>query len=509
VLTGKNLVSLLKLNEKIDFTKKIFEILYAISQNVIKLLGAERSTIYIYDEEKNELYSYVASQLEIDEIRLKVGEGIAGKVAESRIPIIVDNVENNTDFNAYYDSQTNYKTRNLITVPLLNREDKLIGVVQVLNKKNSKFNKNEDLEKLNCFAPVAAIAIEQAKIADEKSMIKEKNSLLIENFNAGILIIDNQYVVQDFNKKYLEIFKLDYDIEKKNIREIHKAIFDRIENLSLQGTDLKIRQNYYHIDISDLTDINEKKVGWVILATDVTEKVIFNQKKALEERMSILGKMSSQIFHDIKNPLFIIKGYLQLIDDCDKKGENEQYFEIIRSEIERILSIIQEILHFSKGEVEVFPEKFTFQDFESYLLQFLEKINNTFNAEIGLQIYPEVVKIKHLNIDVKKIERALSNIVFNSIEAVETDNLNGQVQIQIDFKDKMLHLYIKDKGKGIPEDIKEHIFEPFFTQNKAKGTGLGLPIAKAIIEKHQGSIELKNKENDWNTIFLIQLPVEI
>jgi signal transduction histidine kinase len=483
------LVSSLRIPEQLTVHENIAAVLYSISQEATRLLNAERATIYIYDHEKDVLFSYVASKLEIDEIVLKTGEGIAGKVARTRESMIVHDVEKCPDFNAFYDSQTNFKTKNLITMPLVNQKDELIGVIQVLNKKDGEFGEG-DLQVLKILASVSAIAIEQAQLSQENNILKEYNRLLLQNFNAGILALDSQWRIQDFNDKFLKMFSLEENVKGKKLEKVHGELYRQIKAVTKEEKHIEMKwgEHYLNITASDLLNFKKKMVGKLCLITDITHKVKLRQAKEIEERMSILGKMSSQIIHDIKNPLFVLRGYIKLLTSTDDEDDIKRYSQIMEQEIERILEISQEILEFSRGDIDIIVSTMDALNFNNIIIDLIKKIDDIYDIRVNCILdndHPE----KNLKIDVYKIERALRNILVNSIEAF-SDDQNPVIEIETKFYDKEVQVMIRDKGKGVPEEIWKSVFEPFVTH-----------------EKHGGTLDLI-RESGWKTAFLMTIPLE-
>lgn len=503
---NETVISLLKIHKKLSFTRNLMNVLCSISQEATTLLNGDRATIYVYDRKRDALISYVASKLEIDEIYLKKGEGIAGKVAESKKSLIVNNTETCKDFNPFYDSQTSYKTRNLITSPLLNREGELVGVIQVLNKKDGSFQIT-DLEILEILASVSAIALEQAHLSYENQILKDYNRLLIQNFNAGVLVLDPARQIQDFNNHFLNLFQIQYPVQGKKIAEVCPELEEALTSKSShQPIEIQTRKGrYFQISPSELLDSEQKKAGTLILITDITEKVKKDQEKELEERMSILGKMSSQIIHDIKNPLFVIRGYTKLLATTEEKKDQMRYLDTMEQEVSRILEITQEILEFSRGDIEVTVANLSVAGFHRHLLEILQRIQDGFGISINCVLDPDHSEVM-MKADLNKLERAIRNLLLNAIEACQ--NMEEiSIELETCIREDRLAILIKDRGAGIPESREEIIFNPFISYNKSRGTGLGLSISRAILEKHGGSISLK-KEEGWKTCFEMTLPLK-
>ena len=134
-------------------------LLKTITEGLTHLLNATRTTIYVYDAKTGEIVTRVADRLEIREIRLPLGKGIAGQVAKTRAMLHVPDVKNSPFFAAEFDKKTGFVTRSILAAPMLNLRRDLVGVVEVLNKRAGSFIE-EDEELLRLFASYAAVSIE-------------------------------------------------------------------------------------------------------------------------------------------------------------------------------------------------------------------------------------------------------------------------------------------------------------------------------------------------------------
>jgi K+-sensing histidine kinase KdpD len=161
-----------RLNLLIDATKSVNstldldKLLTIILDTSVKSINADRGTLYLLDEAKDEIWSTVLHGAEVVEIRLPVGKGLAGYVAKTGETINIPDAYNDPRFNPDVDKRTGYRTNNMLCMPMRNRDGKLIGVFQLLNKKDSAFTKADE-EFINALSMHASIAIENARIAKE------------------------------------------------------------------------------------------------------------------------------------------------------------------------------------------------------------------------------------------------------------------------------------------------------------------------------------------------------
>jgi signal transduction histidine kinase len=226
---------------------------------------------------------------------------------------------------------------------------------------------------------------------------------------------------------------------------------------------------------------------------DLMSKVLSENTQQLlkNERLSAIGELAARIAHDLRNPLNIIKNGLEIImiknPNLDQKTK-EDFTRIMRS-IWRMTHQIDEVLDYIR---------FTPLELKSH------DIGNILKNTIEGMGIPETVKINLpennavLSCDSEKIAIVFSNLITNSIQAMKN---KGQIDIKIIEDIKNAVIAITDSGPGIPENILPKIFDPLFT-TKQVGTGLGLVSCKNIIERHGGSISVKNNP----TTFTITIP---
>ena len=187
-------------------------LLKRVMEEATRMLNADRATLFLNDEKTNELFSRVAMGEGIGEIRLPNTAGIAGSVFTSGQTMNIPYAYADLRFNPSFDKQTGYFTRSILCVPVANKNGKVIGCTQVLNKKGGKFTE-EDESRLKAFTQQVAIALENAKLFDDVSKSRKYNESMLSSMSNGVITIDGEGKIVTCNKSGLKIFK----VNEKNL----------------------------------------------------------------------------------------------------------------------------------------------------------------------------------------------------------------------------------------------------------------------------------------------------
>jgi signal transduction histidine kinase len=233
------------------------------------------------------------------------------------------------------------------------------------------------------------------------------------------------------------------------------------------------------------------------------------ERRKLEEqlheaqRLAALGKMVAAVSHEIKNPLGIVRSTAEMLGKRMSKVApgNEQLTDIIVEETNRLDGIVREFLDFARPR-EPIKTYGSVNDLLKRLARFMEPEFAAKNVEFSLELSPVLPEVP---MDGEQIYQVLLNIVINGVQSLEK---GGKIRVKTYPlpHGKTIAVEITDTGKGMPEELMEQIFTPFFT-DKNRGTGLGLSISKNIIEKHGGSITVRSREG-MGTTFTIILGLE-
>ncbi len=216
------------------------------------------------------------------------------------------------------------------------------------------------------------------------------------------------------------------------------------------------------------------------------------------ERLSLVGSMANSIIHDLKNPICIVRSCSDLIANQTDDPRLRQLTGMLNKAVDGMTAMTQELLDYARGSTALKKESIS-------IWRLLDELN-----EQALQLLPgqNVQFVKHLRydgvieIDLARFTRVLCNLIKNAREAMIG---GGILTLTTDLIAEEVLLRLSDTGCGIPADLLPKIFEPFVSHGKTHGTGLGMAIAKSIVEAHGGTIEVSSKPGS-GTAVEIRLP---
>ncbi len=347
--------------------------------------------------------------------------------------------------------------------------------------------------------------------------IFEEYSLLdsmIDSLSDGVVILDGNNKVIKVNKALFSIFnaKLSENINIEEIiddDEINNFINYTILNQEkCSGKEFFIQkkdQNQY-ISLSILPLVSNKKIhGTIIIISNITEKKIDEMRRQRLESLARLTTAAASISHEIKNPLAAISIHVQLAKKNIVANENvfnekmKKHFSVIEEEIDRLNKIVVDFLF------AVRPIKFQFRMLNINTI--ITSIVDTFQDEFekyNIQIKKALDEsLPPLQVDERFLRQAIINIIVNSKHAMLKDG--GVLSISTSKEENMVVVLISDSGDGIPHEILNKIFEPYFT-TKDSGTGLGLTMTYKVIKEHGGDIHVYSDLGNGAS-FKISLPI--
>ncbi len=612
-------------------------LLRLIMERTTEALEAERATLFLVEPKQETdpvtgvtrwesmLVSRVTEGGTIDEIRLHLGEGIAGEVARTGRVANVRDAYDDPRFSRAWDERTGFRTRSVLCVPLKSQLGRIIGVIQVLNKRPggtisergwtgltepAQFDEDDEAL-LMALATQAAVSIEQARLfvsildknrelsaargALEKKVQDLEVLFAIERATARATTRETlatailpeatravagrtAYVVLSDESGDLTLFHLDSDAVdvSSDLAPPERSpsggrppspsggpssISQPVTNVGLRKLRIKAGEGLVGVaiasgetlvvaDVSEdprrstrigsalfplgddagapavivpLSDESDEPFGALAVIrragdppfekddVDLLRLVALNastgfqleaarQAHAREQRLTTIGSLLSGMMHDLKTPMTVISGYVQLMANEADPEQREKFGELVHKQFDHIGAMQKEILAFARGERTVFVRRV-------YLQKFFSEIEGQLRHEIERRSAPVELALHMkdrgtVRFDEAKITRAMHNLGRNAIEAM--GDKGGKLTITVDQKPGELLVSVGDTGPGIPAQVEERLFQSFVTVGKASGTGLGLAIVKKIAEDHGGTIECASTER--GATFTLRIP---
>lgn len=206
------------------------------------------------------------------------------------------------------------------------------------------------------------------------------------------------------------------------------------------------------------------------------------------ERLSSLGKFSSMIIHDLRNPLSVIKGYVDMLEfRLESSGDEDlrRFASQIRRETIRLTGLTNEWLDYSRGEIRLSYSPARAADLFDQVRQNLE--TNLAAKELNVS-WTSTFDGKLL-LDTERILRVLINLVDNAYKACSR---GGRIDVEARKEDDNLRISVKDDGIGMDSETQRHIFDPFYSKSERGGTGLGLHIVGTVVSAHGGTVDIQS-----------------
>jgi signal transduction histidine kinase len=218
------------------------------------------------------------------------------------------------------------------------------------------------------------------------------------------------------------------------------------------------------------------------------------------ERLTSIGRLLSGVMHDMRTPLTVISGYVQLMSTVTDPTTRDEYSHLILKQFDILSAMQREVLEFARGERSVLIRKV-------YLVKFFGDIDRQIQHELAgtnIKFSMELEDRGTARFDEAKITRVMHNLVRNAVEAMTPKG--GSLTVRAFRERNELVITVSDTGRGIPKDIEGRLFQSFVTSGKRGGTGLGLAIVKKIVDEHGGTIFVDSSEK--GATFTIRLPQE-
>ncbi len=337
---------------------------------------------------------------------------------------------------------------------------------------------------------------------------------ILQSISIGVVTSDLGGLITNVNLRARELAGIGEDGLQRSFREVLSHVpalvehFDRLVRLGdeFSGIDVEVpvgdKKPTLRLEGRFLHNDTGERIGVILQVQDVSHLKFLDLEMRRTEKLVGLGTLAAGIAHEIKNPLAALSIHEQLLEEAlqvPAQAKATKYLAIIRSEIHRLQGIVDKYVSFTRPPaMERAPV--ALETILEAVLALIEPECRKQKIVISREGFSES-RSPYL-LDEGQIQQALLNIVINAIQAMDK---GGALKCRLGRSGAFATIAIQDSGQGIPTDVRNRIFDPFYTTRQG-GTGLGLYLTQRIVAEHKGYISVES--NPSGTTFTIGLPAE-
>ncbi len=470
----------------------------------LRLTGAHSALLAMVDSETRQLrlaasYGSTQSDEEISQIVLPFDRGVMGRVARSGESAIVNNVRQDPDYVAFFDD-----TEACLSVPI-HRRGRVIAVLN-LESPDSDYFTPEHLDFVERLANRASVALDNARLFEETRSEREKLSSIVEKTADVIIVVGFDRRLILLNEAALSVFRLnpreDYSgrlfdevFAFSPLAQFGQRFLDRVdsslnlvEEIELEG------HKFFHTLVSA-----SEQVGWVIVMHDVTP---------FKETVQLKNELIATVSHDLKNPLSVINGYVELLGMSNElNARGQEFMGMIRRSIRAMRQLIDDLLdlaHIETG-LEIRRETVVLNNLIEESVMNLKNLADEKSQQVTINVPPDLPPVEA---DGKRLRQIVDNLISNAIKYTPPE---GAITVEAAPHSDSIVVSIQDTGMGISPEDQAQIFERFYRVRRPEtdaieGTGLGLAIVKSLVEAHGGQIGIRSHLGE-GSMFYFTLPL--
>lgn len=335
------------------------------------------------------------------------------------------------------------------------------------------------------------------RVLSNLAELRARSRHILDSLHDGVVVVDSRGDLISINPAATGLLGTDKPMHKSPLGEIVRSFLK--DRDFPPGIDIVVEEKVIECRLNHYGNTD----GAIIILTDTTE--LRNYQAALEERdkLSLIGRLSATMAHEIRNPLASMSGAAQILATGKLDREKaERMASLIEKQSGRVSELIEGYLSLSRSTSD-FP--FTRIDINEVVMDSVESAMHGFAGGVSLEVYrsgdnPVVSGNK------VRLSQVLLNLMRNSVEALcNVSEPVISIETSLENNGKFVCITVKDNGPGIPENFVQKIWKPFKT-SREEGTGLGLYVVRKIISEHSGTVEAENTVSS-GALFRIKLPV--
>ncbi len=353
----------------------------------------------------------------------------------------------------------------------------------------------------------------RVEIEDALRKSEEHLRSIVESAVDAIIVIDDRGLVQAFNPSAERLFGYALDEALgRNVsmlmpspdREQHDGYLQRylktgeqkIIGIGREVTCLKKDGSRFPVHLSVGEMVSEGKRSFTGILHDLSDRVALEQRLAEQKSLAKLGEMAAVVAHEVKNPIAGIRGALQVITSRMPADQRDRAILLdIITRLDALNRIVQDMLMFARPRA-LRQEPVPLGSLLRETAALIERDPGMLNLEIDVSGSADIIG------DREMLQVVFQNILMNAAQAMQGE---GRIDVTIAVANRRCRVAVADRGPGMPGDVREKAFDAFFT-TKHRGTGLGLPIAKRVVDAHGGAMHIDVPPQGGTTIS-VDLPL--
>lgn len=353
----------------------------------------------------------------------------------------------------------------------------------------------------------------RTEIEDALRKSEERLRSIVESAVDGIIVIDERGLIQAFNPSAERLFGYRVgEVLGRSVnmlipnpdRERHDGYMQsylatgkkKIIGIGREVAALRKDGRTFPVHLSVGEMIVEGRRSFTGILHDLSDRVQLEQRLAEQKSLAKLGEMAAVVAHEVKNPIAGIRGALQVITSRMPAEQRDRAILLdIITRLDALNRIVQDMLMFSRPRA-LRKEPISLGVLIGDTASMIERDPSMLNLEIGVSGSAEITG------DREMLQIVFQNILMNAAQAMDGQ---GRIEVTITHTDGRCHVAVADRGPGMPQEVRDKAFDAFYT-TKHRGTGLGLPIARRVIEAHGGTIQIEVPAGGGTTISL-ELPL--
>lgn len=505
---------LLDISTRVACNLETEPLLKAVMDAAVEITGAERGFLILLDSRglPEVRIAHNLDKGEIQDIRGSISTTVIDKILVERTSMLINDVENNALLSRQV-SVRNLQLKSVMGAPIICRQN-LLGMAYVDNSSLAGVFSQKEFAIFVTFINLAAVALDNARMfaslwesSEKYRSLQEYNENILRTIPSAVLVFSREGELEYYNPIAQKLFP-GMTAKDRPLEEMipHSCILEGIRTMRSGAqpelTSLEIGERFYEIEFFSVLE-REGKIG--ALVADVTSRKQLEKRCYEEEKRSLMSQLAGGIAHEISNQLFPIQGRAQLaamkLQDHSNELDPEilQSLHVIEEQVQKIARIADDLRHLSRptqAKIEVI-------DLTEVLKRSVEVLSSTagkikrFRQNAPKATY-QLMTSYHTDPlmvegDPDQLQQVFMNLIINAAHALEEVG-KGILSVGTALKDGKVEAFVEDTGPGIPEGIREKVFEPYFTtKGEGKGTGLGMPIVKNIVQAHKGELILKTE----------------